>query len=361
MAGLLDTIAEAYMRNVGNPARQLVGGGVRGLLGLDAPEYADGLGMEAYRNAAALGNAPTPLALAALPAAVVKGAKAAKAAPRAEALETARQNAVKMLGLPENNTAMERARALGFRSEQFHETTAPRLEQISQQGFDPRKSVAAASDNETPYGVFTKNSGRSIGLARENEVQLPLLVRTNEGTPAFYSFADRSDLSSRLGAWSPEIARLQATEKMNDAARAKKIDDLGEMLGTRAHPNTSGMSNAEIWKQIDDLAAGDTKLSAQTKDLITKALRARGVETVRLAKDAGSMGRSTETTISLNPANIRSRFAAFDPARVNENDLLGAADPTLLALIAAGTGGYALSNRQRRDEPLGQLSGLLAP
>lgn len=32
MAGLLDTIAEAYMRNVGNPARQLVGGGVRGLL-----------------------------------------------------------------------------------------------------------------------------------------------------------------------------------------------------------------------------------------------------------------------------------------------------------------------------------------
>ena len=58
MAGLLDTIAEAYMRKVGNPARQLVGGGVRGLLGLDAPEYADNLGMEAYRNAAALGNAP---------------------------------------------------------------------------------------------------------------------------------------------------------------------------------------------------------------------------------------------------------------------------------------------------------------
>lgn len=347
--GLLSIIADAYQRNIGQPFAQIAGNGVRGLLGLDPGDYADSLGMEAYRNAQALSNTPTPLALAAMPAAVVKGAKAVKAAkdaaPRAEALETARKNAVKMLGLPENNTAMDRARALGFRSEQFHETTAPRLEQISQQGFDPRKSVAAASDNETPYGVFTKNSGRSIGLAGENEVQLPLLVRTNEGTPAFYSFADRSDLSSRLGAWSPEIARLQATEKMNDAARAKKIDDLGEMLGTRAHPNTSGMSNAEIWKQIDDLAAGDTKLSAQTKDLITKALRARGVETVRLAKDAGSMGRSTETTISLNPSNIRSRFAVFDPARVNENDLMGRADPALLALIAGGLAapvGYGL-------------------
>lgn len=56
--GLLDTIAETYMRNVGNPARQLLGGGVRGLLGFDPPEYADSLGMEAYRNAAAMGLAP---------------------------------------------------------------------------------------------------------------------------------------------------------------------------------------------------------------------------------------------------------------------------------------------------------------
>lgn len=56
--GLLDVLSDAYMRNVGNPARQLVGGGVRGLLGFDPPAYADSLGMEAYRNASALGNAP---------------------------------------------------------------------------------------------------------------------------------------------------------------------------------------------------------------------------------------------------------------------------------------------------------------
>lgn len=49
---------QAYMTNVGEPTAQLVGGGVRGYLGLDAPEYADSRGMEAYRNAQALGNAP---------------------------------------------------------------------------------------------------------------------------------------------------------------------------------------------------------------------------------------------------------------------------------------------------------------
>lgn len=49
---------QAYMTNVGEPTAQLVGGGVRGYFGLDAPEYADSRGMEAYRNAQALGNAP---------------------------------------------------------------------------------------------------------------------------------------------------------------------------------------------------------------------------------------------------------------------------------------------------------------
>lgn len=58
MNGLLELVADAYQRNIGNPARQLVGNGVRGLLGLDMPEYADNLGREAYRTGQALGNVP---------------------------------------------------------------------------------------------------------------------------------------------------------------------------------------------------------------------------------------------------------------------------------------------------------------
>ena len=45
-----------------------------------------------------------------------------KAAPQSEALEIARKNAVKMLGLPENNTAMDRARAMGFDTPAYHGT-----------------------------------------------------------------------------------------------------------------------------------------------------------------------------------------------------------------------------------------------
>jgi hypothetical protein len=49
---------ETYQRMIGQPAAQLIGGGVRGFLGLDVPSYATDLGREAYRTGQAMGNMP---------------------------------------------------------------------------------------------------------------------------------------------------------------------------------------------------------------------------------------------------------------------------------------------------------------
>ena len=53
-----------------------------------------------------------------------------------------------------------------------------------------------------------------------------------------------------------------------------------------------------------------------------------GADTIRLLNDKGSMGRNVDTTMVMNPDNIRSRFAAGDPFRRN-------------AAIAAATGSFA--------------------
>lgn len=70
-------------------------------------------------------------------------------------------------------------------------------------------------------------------------------------------------------------------------------------------------------------------------------------------KDAGYSGTVSRTMDGLpsevaifDPSKVRSRFAAFDPMRRHEADLLGYADPRLLAGIAGGgllgLGGYSL-------------------
>jgi hypothetical protein len=237
--------------------------------------------------------------------------------------DVASKNAEKMLGLPKGNTYVDRAKALGYETPLFHETSAENLGKLK--GFNVKNAVAAATDEQTPYSVFTKRKGDSIGLAREGEVQMPLLVRPG----VVDAFSDRNALTANLGATRPELKDMWRNIGQDEGARAKEIDKLGEMLGTRAHKNTSGMSNADIWKQIDDIANGDPALIKQAKEVLTDEFMKRGVDSVAIFNDAGSMGRSAMTNISLNPANIRSRFAAFDPARINENDLLAGLAPYL--------------------------------
>ncbi len=202
--------------------------------------------------------------------------------PRAEALETARQNAVKMLGLPENNTAMDRAKALGFGNDVYHGTTK------NFPAFDTSKLGASGVD--AAEGVFTANNPKIANEftwsngSQDGANVMPLILRTS------------------------------------DPVKASTVLD-----------GTTGSAAARVLQQAK--RAGYDRV-----DFPTNMLGAEGT-----------------TQVVFDPSRIRSRFAAFDPARVNENDLLGRADPRLLAAIAAGGLGTAaavsaLRNRNKEEE-----------
>ncbi len=64
-----------------------------------------------------------------------------------------------------------------------------------------------------------------------------------------------------------------------------------------------------------------------------------GFDSARIADEGG------KSIAVMNPTVVRSRFAAFDPARRHEADLLGQVNPELLPwLMGAGLlGGYGVS------------------
>ena len=167
IAGLLDDMKERVRTRGATP---LVGGGLlgsftRGLLGLDPSEedgkFSQDMMLKAYQTGQALSNTPTPLALAVAPAALVKGAKSAKKAlPQEKALETARKNAVEMLGLPENNTAMDRARAMGY-MDYLHGTE--RLDRLlEKKTLDPKR----ATSGPMPYGTTSEQLASSYATSK---------------------------------------------------------------------------------------------------------------------------------------------------------------------------------------------------
>jgi len=246
--------------------------------------------------------------------------------PRHAALEEARQNAVRLLGLPEDNTALDRAAALGFNKLVYHSS----LEELDR--FEPRgkfmghKGVTGIHMTDKPEvaNAYLDRFGdyRYDGTKFQKNV-MPLLLN-DEGFIPRSIHGYPPPRGGPTGAPVPEgfenPFRRQGAEgaTFTDAIKIKK--------GVVEH--------------------GDGKKSLRYKEYVTD-----------------------------NPARVRSRFAAFDPARINERDLLASGAGVAVGAGAAAEGyqsapGYAGGGAVRKlagkltavsRETPGKPSSLLIP
>lgn len=194
--------------------------------------------------------------------------------------EIAQKNAVEMLGLPPNNTAMDRAKVLGFDTPAFHGTYS----NISE--FDPLHA----------------NKARKTG--------------TPSGTAAVVT----SD---------PSIANTYALEqRMLDFAPKYPTGSNVMPLMIKKGDNLSISGRGKYWNEINNARYPG---ATETNDIANIALQlGKDSATIRNVIDSARLAESrkkADTTFLFNPNQLRSRFAAFDPARINESDLLAAIIP----------------------------------
>lgn len=306
---------QAYQQNIGQPFANVAGPFGRGLLGLERPEYGE---EQAYRAGQAIGNMPAvsapvgafkaamqaPELLAAIGAIAPKGARKVaeaiaearilKNAPQDEALEIARQNAVKMLGLPETNTAMDRAMAMGFKESGYTGTNK------DFRSYDASQAAGSGSGSrEGPLGAWLTDDPRVAQSFAEwssrgqgGDVIYPLMIRGDipyEPT----SYAEIKEiLDANTKFVRPPYRMMQ--DKIDYEAAKKALENKGDYVALR---NT--MTDA-IDRPITQYLIPDT-------------------------------------------SRLRSRFAAFDPARIDAKDLLaslaamGIALPVGMGLLSEQT------------------------
>lgn len=193
--------------------------------------------------------------------------------PREEAMKTAQKNAEEMLGLPPNNTAAERAAALGFDDGWFHGTPSDALPKSRQ--FKNEKLGSATRVSDARKGHFLVDDGRAASE---------------------YTYADGEMVGNVL----PLMTR----------GRYGVADTPGEWM--------PGKFDAAI-----------------------DAARAAGQDGVVL-RGTTTLGKRGDYKVAFDPTKIRSRFAAFDPARLNEPDLLA-------TLAAMGIGLPALAGLMKGE------------
>jgi len=211
--------------------------------------------------------------------------------------EVAQKNATEMLGLPPDNTAMDRAKALGFDVNVFHG-----------QSKTPSKSIYE-------NGVYLGNT----------ESELPVFTQVmpsrggGEGGAFFATNA-------------PEIAKTYAMKSKDRAGATYPLmvrsSDFGEYGFTKQMPE----GNISEW--LREAEKFNRKLDKTKNKYFSEVVKeskaaGKGGAVIRNVEDAAyDIGITPMSDVyAVSSAPVRSRFAAFDPARVNETDLLAAGIP----------------------------------
>jgi len=329
-----------------------------------------------------------------------KARKADIAAERAEALLTAQRNAAKPvseggLGLRPENTPMERAAAMGFEPDSpLYHGSLHDIERVSLnkgdpgafvgQGFYTTPSPEDASLNYASiYGPDTsakiergiestdkdlrRISGalskgklsparaevllRETGTGQNLGAVYPLLVRRGKeanmverGKSAFIAPGERYDEvadeylpTENVSAWQDAFQVFQdygvdpPEELISLMQEGGTLDDIWETV-----------ANARGMQAYDP----DTGTPLTSGGLASEVVKALGANTVTHATEFKNpaLNIAGQHTIALQPTGIvRSKFAAFDPAKLTSPDLLaGVAGPTVLAA--------ALMEQERRKK-----------
>lgn len=228
---------------------------------------------------------------------------------RALAFLTAQRNAAIPvseggLGLRPDNTAAERAAAMGFKGEGYH--------------------YSQAEDEVTHLDPLNHPLGMKAAIEHYGSVPADFIgthVGSKQAALERALAFNGEDVIDPIGATYPVLFKNNAPYK------------------------SSGLLMTD--KQFSAIPEEVYGLSKYNPLPRTKILEMRG----ELFKDSSNIPYYNEyehygsMSHVLPPENIRSRFAAFDPAKRGDPDLLGHVDPRLLGAIAGGTVGGITLNR----------------
>ena len=249
--------------------------------------------------------------------------------PQSDALELARINAIRLLGLHEHNTPEDRAKAMGYAQDVYHGSKQD-LQGGFKPGYDDNLSFVTPkpefANNWIGKGRYTERLGDEAKAERQS---------ANDKYRAMkYKNMDYDSLNNLQGdEFTKEYDRRNALHKgemkkeFGDMASPDRIHSTVYPMKVRAkktfNPETDMHHMHEFFakdktpQNLIDLYKTGNYMLYETKPVV-EYLKSKGFDSMKLRESSDG----DYTTVAMfDPAHVRSRFAAFDPARAHEAGL----------------------------------------
>ena len=226
------------------------------------------------------------------------------------------------LGLPFDNTAMQRADALGFDTPAYH--------------------GSGRDFTEFKNSMLGAKTGAKSAQKAHFFASNPEVSNTYVNTSHVYN--DSPPVYEKL---------FNNPEAFDAFTKAETKDAKWAVLQNNGMNYSSGQVMPVLLNKgktrVKDYGGAGYRDATYNDELIAARKAKKDSVELKNTYDRGPHEGSnaiTDIYAVFDPSNVRSRFAAFDPMRRHESDLLGYADPRLLAGIAGGgllgLGGYSL-------------------
>jgi hypothetical protein len=213
------------------------------------------------------------------------------------------------LGLPANNTAMDRAKALGFDTSAYHGTNA---------------DIANFSNDKLGYATKAKSANMAHWSTNRPDVASSYANYAALDAPVSRLLSDADKMES-LGKWDKYDELIRKAEELESSNQANNL------LGQNVLPLMikKGKSN-NMTAMSENWTGAEKNINSELKN--AKLSKKDSLVIHNLDDDPFFANRDATHYAIFNPSNIRSRFAAFDPFRRNEADILAGVAP-----VAAGS------------------------
>jgi len=293
------------------------------------------------------------------------------------------------LGLPINNTAADRAAAMGFTKDTYHgslydipkfeirkasteshagkgvySTSNPEdasLNYASVYGPDPKAKIERSAERRDRYPKFSLAALEEEGLTPRRQEVLASNAINAENLGVVYPLKVRADQSVHIDKPEADVLKVGPFERFDEATERyvdtegtptfrKALDEFSALGG---EPNDiydfvqnygdelGRVSASDLFNAVKKSAQSTVLIDPNTDDYVSGGVAAAnflkhfGVDEIRHTPSFNNqqLNIAKEHTISLNPENVRSRFAAFDPFRKSSAvaAALGVAAPDLMA------------------------------